>query len=112
LPETPAETALLAQDTQPMEMAAATIDMNEAPEPPVKAVHLAIVPEAAPQPLVENEPAILAIEPEIEATAAVPASLGASLIASGIVAQPVSSRSDPLAPIRRMSQAEKVAFFS
>lgn len=39
-------------------------------------------------------------------------SLGASLIASGIVAQPAEPRLDPLAPIRRMSQAEKIAFFS
>jgi hypothetical protein len=45
-----------------------------------------------------------------ESTAAT--SLGASLIASGIVARPAPARSDPLAPIRRMSQAEKVAFFS
>jgi hypothetical protein len=57
-------------------------------------------------------PAVLENEPEIEATAAAPVSLGASLIASGIVAKPVAPRSDPLAPIRRMSQAEKVAFFS
>lgn len=40
------------------------------------------------------------------------ASLGAALIASGVVAQPSQPRSDPLAPLRRMSQAEKVAFFS
>jgi hypothetical protein len=45
-----------------------------------------------------------------ESTAAT--SLGASLIASGIVARPAPARSDPLAAIRRMSQAEKVAFFS
>jgi hypothetical protein len=39
-------------------------------------------------------------------------SLGSSLLAHGIVRKPVSSASDPLAPIRRMSQAEKIAFFS
>jgi hypothetical protein len=39
-------------------------------------------------------------------------SLGASLIASGIVTRPAPARSDSLAPIRRMSQAEKIAFFS
>jgi hypothetical protein len=39
-------------------------------------------------------------------------SLGASLIASGIVLRPDTSAIDPLAPIRRMSQAEKIAFFS
>jgi hypothetical protein len=39
-------------------------------------------------------------------------SLGSSLIASGIVQRPRGIRPDPLAPIRRMSQAEKIAFFS
>ena len=39
-------------------------------------------------------------------------SLGASLIASGIVPKPAAPKVDPLAPIRRMSQAEKIAFFS
>jgi hypothetical protein len=39
-------------------------------------------------------------------------SLGSSLIAEGIVRRPAGSQSDPLAPIRRMSQAEKIAFFS
>ncbi len=39
-------------------------------------------------------------------------SLGSSLIANGIVRRPNVSASDPLAPIRRMSQAEKIAFFS
>jgi hypothetical protein len=41
-----------------------------------------------------------------------PASLGSSLLANGIVARPRASRPDPLAPIRRMSQTEKIAFFS
>ncbi|HEU0084747.1 MAG TPA: hypothetical protein VFQ87_17980 [Bradyrhizobium sp.] len=39
-------------------------------------------------------------------------SLGASLIANGIVRTPATPAGDPLAPIRRMSQAEKIAFFS
>ena len=39
-------------------------------------------------------------------------SLGASLLANGIVAKPLAPRSDPLAAIRRMSSAEKIAFFS
>lgn len=38
-------------------------------------------------------------------------SLGASLISRGILSRPASA-TDPLAPIRRMSQAEKIAFFS
>jgi hypothetical protein len=39
-------------------------------------------------------------------------SLGASLIANGIVRTANPSAADPLAPIRRMSQAEKIALFS
>ena len=38
-------------------------------------------------------------------------SLGSSLIASGLIPRPRPAN-DPLAPIRRMSQAEKIAFFS
>ena len=40
------------------------------------------------------------------------ASLGASLIAQGVVARPSNGRPDPLEPIRRMSHAERIAFFS
>jgi hypothetical protein len=39
-------------------------------------------------------------------------SLGATLIANGIVRRRNQLASDPLAPIRRMSQAEKIALFS
>jgi hypothetical protein len=62
------------------------------------------------------------VEPDIVSQAAEPPqpepapipqpSLGASLIANGIVLRPVPAVTDPLAPIRRMSQAEKIAFFS
>ncbi|MBR1249338.1 hypothetical protein JQ609_20720 [Bradyrhizobium sp. AUGA SZCCT0169] len=53
-----------------------------------------------PQPVAQAMP-----EPALEV------SLGSSIIASGIVRRPVAAN-DPLAPIRRMSQAEKIAFFS
>jgi hypothetical protein len=39
-------------------------------------------------------------------------SLGSTLLANGIVRRPHALAADPLAPIRRMSQAEKIAFFS
>jgi len=39
-------------------------------------------------------------------------SLGSTIIASGILRSPSVPANDPLAPIRRMSQAEKIAFFS
>jgi hypothetical protein len=54
------------------------------------------------------------VEASIQAStqASTQASLGSSLIANGIVRRPPASASDPLAPIRRMSQAEKIALFS
>ena len=68
---------------------------------------------AAPDPVDPVMPA----QAEQPASAPKPAptpqpSLGASLIANGIVMRPATSAADPLAPIRRMSQAEKIAFFS
>lgn len=62
-----------------------------------------LVSDAAPP-----EPVIVPIVPAILPEP----SLGASLIAQGVVKRPLSNRPDPLAAIRRMSQAEKVAFFS
>ena len=79
-----------------------------------------VTPEIAAQP---PEPAVEAASPpaiqlavshpqESSPGPAPQPSLGSSLIASGIVRRPLTSRSDPLAPIRRMSQAEKIALFS
>jgi hypothetical protein len=58
------------------------------------------------RPLVEHSPVESSLETSLEA------SLGSTLLASGIVRKPSASVSDPLAPIRRMSQAEKIALFS
>jgi len=54
------------------------------------------------------------VEPSPEPSLKAPPepSLGSTLIASGIVQRPRALQSDPLAPIRRMSQAEKIALFS
>jgi hypothetical protein len=41
-----------------------------------------------------------------------PASLGAALIANGVLANPALPAADSLGPIRRMSQADKIAFFA
>jgi len=60
-------------------------------------------PAAAPVQLVASQPPH---PPSLEV------SLGSTLIANGIVRRPHAAMSDPLAPIRRMSQAEKIAFFS
>src|ERR1700738_3250972 len=70
-------------------------------------------PAAEPAPA---EPIMVTPKPEpVAAPVPPPApqySLGSSLIANGIVRRPNASLSDPLAPIRRMSQAEKIALFS
>jgi hypothetical protein len=68
------------------------------------------LPQAPPraavlQPTFQPAPSIM---PEGEAEP----SLGSTLIASGILRRPNVPANDPLAPIRRMSQAEKIAFFS
>ena len=62
------------------------------------------VQEAVPQPLRPTA----AIEP----AAPMEVSLGSTIIASGMLRKPATAANDPLAPIRRMSQAEKIAFFS
>jgi hypothetical protein len=79
---------------------------------PVVAAIIAKAPEPAAAPPVQ--PVLHAPPP---APAAIPApavemSLGSSLIASGLLKRPITAANDPLAPIRRMSQAEKIAFFS
>ena len=92
----------------------------------------AIQPEPAPAPTVEVraevkiEPSPLAaapiaetlvmpppLPPTVEAAApAAEISLGSTIIASGLLKRPSVAANDPLAPIRRMTQAEKIAFFS
>jgi hypothetical protein len=76
--------------------AADHVSVAQAPEP-------ILMPTAAPafQP-----------SPQPSDPVSVEASLGSALIANGILRKPGPSRADPLAPIRRMSQAEKIAFFS
>jgi hypothetical protein len=56
-------------------------------------------------------PAVTPLQPAPEPEPEPAQSLGSSLLANGIVPRP-RSRPDPLAPIRRMSQTEKIAFFS
>lgn len=70
-----------------------------APTPMPEVASVALAPEFEPQPAPQPEPAQ-------------PPSLGAALIANGVISNPNAPAADPLAPIRRMSQAEKIAFFS
>lgn len=98
--------------------------------------HLAMPPHQdvayeAPQPIAQAVPAVeetVAVSraetaiadvetaeaetPEMTPPPAAPASLGAAVLANGLVRSPETTRSDPLAPFRRMSQAERVAFFT
>ena len=96
-----------------IEIAEAVAEQAHPVEPaPVVAPIVAKAPEPVAAPLVQ--PVIQAPPP---APAPVPApavemSLGSSLIASGMLKKPMTAANDPLAPIRRMSQAEKIAFFS
>jgi hypothetical protein len=59
--------------------------------------------------LSEPSPPIAA---EPSAAAAEEISLGSTILANGMLQRQKANASDPLAPIRRMSQAERIAFFS
>ncbi|MDO9561630.1 MAG: hypothetical protein Q7J60_08425 [Bradyrhizobium sp.] len=94
-------------EIEPAEIAVAELapaaSVSAAPEPESEAIAVAVEPPAV-EPLLQasGEPLQAAEEP----------SLGASLISRGILHRPQVEAADPLAPIRRMSQAEKIAFFS
>ncbi|CAN5186272.1 hypothetical protein BH10PSE10_BH10PSE10_15290 [soil metagenome] len=108
-PEAITETVLSAEEDSVVEFVTVSAEAD-VPSEPIMPVHLALVPdepeiiEASHQPVAEIAPKPIASTPA--------STLGESLIANGIVARPASSRSDPLAAIRRMTQAEKIAFFS
>jgi len=76
---------------------------------PVAATVPPVVTPIEPEPVAVRETASEAVpSPEAE----IEPSLGSSLLANGIVSRRSASRPDPFAPIRRMSQTEKIAFFS
>jgi hypothetical protein len=93
-------------------------DGDDAADEAAGEVHAAAPPPPAEPVIVAEMPAPPALqpswqpEPELAPEPAVEPSLGSTLLANGIVRHPHPAMSDPLAPIRRMSQAEKVAFFS
>jgi hypothetical protein len=87
----------------------------------VDAVAAPVAPAAPPEPTRTVPSAMVApaTEPVVAPTRVgeaqvdeVPASVGSAVLASGILNKPKPPASDPLAPIRRMSQAERIAFFS
>jgi len=99
-PEQPlAEPIMLAPEPEPT--AAPEPEPAAAPEPPK------VQPSLQPSLQDSVQPS-----PQISLQPSPQPSLGSSLIANGIVRRPLASASDPMAPIRRMSQAEKIAFFS
>ena len=97
-----------ATGTPHSQRAASTPPTVTAPQP---------VQEAAPAPIAKDEsaPEVLAEPKPVFVAPTLPSStsesLGSSLLASGIVPRP-RTKADPLAAIRRMSQNEKLAFFS
>jgi hypothetical protein len=97
----------IAHDDAVLDMIALEMAAPDFDEPEIAEVHVTETNSAEPDIVSQvAEPA----QPE---PAPIPQpSLGASLIAQGIVLRPDTSYADPLAPIRRMSQAEKIAFFS
>ena len=120
-------------DMVALEMAAPdAADIEEAPDPGNHEIHVAeprpaepeaIAQEPEPEPAETASPAIAPamqaslqtpIEAAIETSihTSIHTSLGSSLIANGIVRRPRALEPDPLAPIRRLSQAEKIALFS
>ena len=93
-----------------LEMGALDFDEPETSEIGIREPVIA-APELAPEPIADCSNARIDREPESTPEIAASPSLGLSLLASGIVSR-ATTRSDPLAPIRRMTQAEKIAFFS
>jgi hypothetical protein len=129
-PQAPPAEASRVETTPPAEPLAATenahvpVDdieitfVSDAGEPPAEPVPETPLMEA---PLLEELVATAPIQAQVTQVAAEAQvtpeaepepSLGSSLIANGIVQRPRTSKPDPLAPIRRMSQSERIAFFS
>jgi len=87
----------------------------QAPEPAATPTPAPIIQPSVRPSLVQSSPAQSSPPQSFAQTSPAPPpepSLGATLIANGIVRGRHASVSDPLAPIRRMSQAEKIALFS
>jgi hypothetical protein len=96
-----AEEAYIAQQASAWPEMTAKEPIAKPAEPPVEMPAQAVAETPPQAAAIETPPA-----PPVEL------SLGSTIIASGIVRKPNAAANDPLAPIRRMSQAEKIAFFS
>ena len=91
----------LARLTDAIAEAAAEVMEQQAPAMAAAASSAAAATLPMPSPLLISMPGSMS-----------DASLGATILASGILQKPRAPANDPLAPIRRMTQAEKIAFFS
>jgi hypothetical protein len=96
------------------EMAIAEPEIAEPPPAVARAVTPDAKPVAAPvaAPVQPAPPAAIAPASQPTQVGEAEASIGSAVIASGILKKPNMTTNDPLAPIRRMSQVEKIAFFS
>jgi hypothetical protein len=96
-----------------LDTAADEIDAMESPEPP-PAKPLTVAREIAPPVAPEPAPVQPSLQPSPKPAPKPDAapSIGSTILAGGFLQKPKPSTADPLAPIRRMSQAEKVALFS
>jgi hypothetical protein len=107
------------------ELPAAPLDAEDATAEDDAVLDMVAFAMAAPDPEDTDEVHVLEPPPEViaempEPMTATPQpiqpspqpSLGSTLLANGIVQRPNAPAADLLAPIRRMSQAEKIAFFS
>ncbi|HEV2153372.1 hypothetical protein [Bradyrhizobium sp.] len=102
--EEPAEDAPIAMDSLARLTDAIAEAAAEVMEQPAPAMAATATFGAAPT-------ATLPMPSPLPASAPAP-SLGATILASGMLQKPRAAANDPLAPIRRMTQAEKIAFFS
>ena len=99
-----------------LEMAAP--DPSDYDEPSLTSHEIHVTESGPADPIIVAEkpaPAVAPAQPSAIQTSMLPSnqsSLGSTLIANGIVRRSNAMGTDPLAPIRRMSQAEKIAFFS
>jgi hypothetical protein len=94
------------------EFAVAVSEMDIVEPPPAQ---VGEPPRAEPEPAASVPEPVIAEEPALASPPVAPEpvpSLGATILATGLVTRPKIPANDPLAPIRRMTQAEKIAFFS
>jgi hypothetical protein len=102
--------AATADDDAVLDMVAFEMAEPDPSDTDIDEAYVAESPPADPEIIAEMPEPIPAQPPTIQPSPQ--PSLGSTLIANGIVRRPNTSAFDPLAPIRRMSQAEKIAFFS